>query len=63
VLYGLAKLGAKMNHMPPNVAVAIYKSLERVMHLMNNQEVANAIYSYKKYLKIYPINSLIFFTV
>ncbi len=45
VIYGLGKLGCSHDDMPKNVQNSIEKSIVAVMDLMNDQEIANTIYS------------------
>ena len=45
VIYGLGKLGCTHDDMPTNVQNSIEKSILAVMNLMNDQEIANTIYS------------------
>lgn len=45
VIYGLGKLGCSHDDMPKNVQNSVEKSILSVMDLMNDQEIANTIYS------------------
>jgi hypothetical protein len=45
VIYGLAKMGAKYKQLPMHVAIGIQEGIVNAMGSMNEQEVANTIYS------------------